>query len=1576
MADKLWLTKPWDPEDTTKGNIEVYGPQELAMDTEITVKAEENPTDLDREAYIDVTTTGDNGVSKRVLITQYASSITWAYTLEVNPTNLSFSASPSTSNISITAKRTKYINGRKTDEVVTEGFDYVLGSNSSFLTVTKGTSGLTLSTSNNTTTSAKSTELTVSIKPTNIALYPVEGSLPSNITVKLSQAAGAKVYQVPVISTFKYDDSRDAAGGTLTPAIAVTQNYTWNGYGDAITDSYDFSSLKDTGAISASLATSVIGASVESSTAIVSWEPNVGTERSCTVNLTITLNGKASTSKSTTAKQNADAIDYYGPIEIKSFTVGTIPASGGTISSGNVSYLQVAYYISGRTVDITNGATISYSTEVTASSLGTTEKAKSKVGDLTVSVTLHGYTDTETVSVYQEANAITSYSDISLTTLTANDIPASGGTISTGGISASQTVSYTSGGTRVGDVSITFNTLSAETKGTTISNRTSVGTLTASASGEGGKTASKSITVYQAGNWVTSIQANGGTFRYPEIGAGATSASPSSIPNPTVTYTFSSGSTSTTAPSSTYGSLTWSRTYTLAAVQNGFTKVDSSTGVLTASNRGTDIGNSRVSGDVTLVSIPTWTPTTNYNSAGTKSGWHSRTTTCTQSGNYVTALTLSGGTLSYSNVTAAGGTVNPSTTNKTVTYTFSSGSTSNSAPSSTYGSYTTSTSYSIASVTGSSINTSTGAVTWSSRGTTTGTARQAQVTKTITATWTPTSSYNSAGTKTTSDTNTAYSTQNANAEKASFSEITASLSYSEKNAAAGTVNPAISYSQIWYYTSGSQGGTLTSGASISYSGSATGATLNTSTGVITWQANTGTRRSIAVTATITLNGKTTKPSATAYQSADAISSYGAVSVTFNDYGAKNAAAGTIDISATPTYSQVITYTSGATKTVTSGGSISYSGSATGATVNTSNGTVTWASNPSSSSRSVTVTATVTLNGKTGSDTATSTQNADAVSATTYGNVTAGTITNKTIPASGTTTAYTATAGNGSQVITYSWVSGKANTSETKTITPSVASISATAGSKGTTVSSVTTVKSQAVTWSGYGSKSASGTMYIYQAANTASYGAVSVSSHGSASDIPASGGSSKGSGGTGTQTITYTSGSTRAGTVTCGTYSTVTASSKGTTISNTTTAGTSSATLTGEGSKTATVSVTIYQAGNYVTALSQSIAATTGGYYMKFDTDVPAGGGWVNPTYLGASTITFTFSSGSTSTTTPSSTYGSLSSRSNYFYWDPKSYSSADLNSSTGAYYAPSLGTTVKDRTKLGNIVWKPSYTWTPTSSYNAAGTKSVTNTITSASYPCQAANAFSTRTAVYDGTISVGTPTCTKTSFSSSGGTGTLSATCTQAGRYKYTYTSGSTSYDSYTLSTNRTPTFSFSGTHTGFSISGTTLTVASNSGNARSAKIYASYGGTNSGNLTVSQAAGTIIVTMSTQVIEDTYYYPLYINGSDSSYPITITDSSETITLGGLRALVVEGSIESTLLYIDFTSSSNFELYIDGMGSNIEMYMSPSAYINTNQSWRLKFTTPEIRTVNQCMGEFIELSIVDTTNGATKYINLLFHE
>lgn len=160
---------------------------------------------------------------------------------------------------------------------------------------------------------------------------------------------------------------------------------------------------------------------------------------------------------------------------------------------------------------------------------------------------------------------------------------------------------------------------------------------------------------------------------------------------------------------------------------------------------------------------------------------------------------------------------------------------------------------------------------------------------------------------------------------------------------------------------------------------------------------------------------------------------------------------------------------------------------------------------------------------------------------TYGNITAGTITNATIPASGGSA--TAKAGNGTQswsksatITTYEYTSGatkdvttEAASSGITNIAPSVTSITATASSKGTTVSAQTTVKSQAVTWSANG-KSASGTMYIYQAANSIdsyNYGSWNIAISANPTTIAASGGTSTiTSSCTRSKTPVYTSGST------------------------------------------------------------------------------------------------------------------------------------------------------------------------------------------------------------------------------------------------------------------------------------------------------------------------------------------------------------------------------------------------------------------------------------------------------------------
>lgn len=160
---------------------------------------------------------------------------------------------------------------------------------------------------------------------------------------------------------------------------------------------------------------------------------------------------------------------------------------------------------------------------------------------------------------------------------------------------------------------------------------------------------------------------------------------------------------------------------------------------------------------------------------------------------------------------------------------------------------------------------------------------------------------------------------------------------------------------------------------------------------------------------------------------------------------------------------------------------------------------------------------------------------------TYGDVIAGTITNGIIPASGGSA--TAKAGNGTQswnksvtITTYEYTSGatknvttEAASSGTANVVPNVASITATASSKGTTVSAQTTVKSQAVTWSANG-KSASGTMYIYQAANSIdsyNYGSWNIAISANPTTIAASGGTSTITAScTRTKTPVYTSGST------------------------------------------------------------------------------------------------------------------------------------------------------------------------------------------------------------------------------------------------------------------------------------------------------------------------------------------------------------------------------------------------------------------------------------------------------------------
>lgn len=160
---------------------------------------------------------------------------------------------------------------------------------------------------------------------------------------------------------------------------------------------------------------------------------------------------------------------------------------------------------------------------------------------------------------------------------------------------------------------------------------------------------------------------------------------------------------------------------------------------------------------------------------------------------------------------------------------------------------------------------------------------------------------------------------------------------------------------------------------------------------------------------------------------------------------------------------------------------------------------------------------------------------------TYGDVIAGTVTNGIIPASGGSA--TATAGNGTQswnksetITTYTYLSGATEDVVTENassgineVEPNVAYIEATASSKGTTISSQTIVKSQNFGWYANG-ESASGTMYIYQEANSIdsyNYSSWNIGITANPTTIAASGGTSTITAScTRTKTPVYTSGST------------------------------------------------------------------------------------------------------------------------------------------------------------------------------------------------------------------------------------------------------------------------------------------------------------------------------------------------------------------------------------------------------------------------------------------------------------------
>lgn len=131
----------------------------------------------------------------------------------------------------------------------------------------------------------------------------------------------------------------------------------------------------------------------------------------------------------------------------------------------------------------------------------------------------------------------------------------------------SQTISYTSGSTRAGTVTyLKTDEITVFSLGTTVKERTKVGQVTVTYTGEGSVTANKTVDIYQAENKVTNSNYNPRITAYGtptiSIGSGLTAAGGSATVSTSVTNTetynalYSSGATGADQTRSVAGTAT------------------------------------------------------------------------------------------------------------------------------------------------------------------------------------------------------------------------------------------------------------------------------------------------------------------------------------------------------------------------------------------------------------------------------------------------------------------------------------------------------------------------------------------------------------------------------------------------------------------------------------------------------------------------------------------------------------------------------------------------------------------------------------------------------------------------------------------------------------------------------------------------------------------------------------------------------------------------------------------------------------------------------------------------------------
>lgn len=121
---------------------------------------------------------------------------------------------------------------------------------------------------------------------------------------------------------------------------------------------------------------------------------------------------KESGKKVTVTFTQAAGVKTYGTPTVYLGNIADIPASGGTAATPTYTYSQLWGW-NGKTDDggtISSGASVVWSENISGSNLGTTAKARTKLGSRTLTVTLNGKSGSASIDIYQAENKITNTS--------------------------------------------------------------------------------------------------------------------------------------------------------------------------------------------------------------------------------------------------------------------------------------------------------------------------------------------------------------------------------------------------------------------------------------------------------------------------------------------------------------------------------------------------------------------------------------------------------------------------------------------------------------------------------------------------------------------------------------------------------------------------------------------------------------------------------------------------------------------------------------------------------------------------------------------------------------------------------------------------------------------------------------------------------------------------------------------------------------------------------------------------------------------------------------------------------------